>query len=499
MKLLLAVTAAASLLLSSVEARWQPTQSQSFNILIGESSPSVSGEKSQIVDIDLVSKAAYIEKYHSAGKKVVCYLSGGTAEDWRPDYSEYKKLKGLVHQKYSDRYNNEYWVDYRSSEIRHLIEKRIQRAKNQNCDGIDVDNVDAYQIRGIKDKEGAKKNGWSSPVTKEENIEFLKWLGSTAHKYGLAIGLKNCHDIIDRVSDYFDFAINENCGTAGDCHYYKNFLKSGKPVFAITYNGMTSSHIEKMCKNTNGLPITMIVKPGHGLPQEKVDFDGHKHCGSHYSGGSKVSPPKEKEAPKVTTVKKTTTLKQVAKTTVRPVVTATKKIGAAVTPSFGNTTKGINPSTGSTTKGFNPSTGNTAKGFNPATGNTTKGINPSIVNGNGTLPNGVGAAGAGTPSTKKTEPKTEPKKVENKETEKKEKEKINLGDEQTANQDDGNGGTYAAVAATGSVVGAAALFVLAKKNPKKYDNIKRGISRRATTVKRGASTLSRKISTRRRI
>jgi len=142
---------------------------------------------------------------------------------------------------------------------------------------------------------------------------------------GISIGLKNCLDIIDSVGKYYDFAINERCHERGECYWYKNYLKTGKPVFGIAYGSLESNR-SRLCKSLNGLPITMVVKTTGRLHQQQVNFDIKEHCGSNYSSG-KVDPPKPKDEPKktTTTVKKTTTttVKKTTTTTVKKTTTTT--------------------------------------------------------------------------------------------------------------------------------------------------------------------------------
>jgi len=152
----------------------------------------------------------------------------------------------------------------------------MKLAVTKKCDAIDVDNVDGYQIRDVKN--------WDNPLTKDDAITFTKWLGETAHAYGISIGLKNCLDIVDTVGNYYDFAVNEGCARRDECHWYKNFLKTGKPVLGITYNGLSANR-EALCKNLNGLPISMIIKESTKLVQKSTVFDGKKHCGSSFSTG----------------------------------------------------------------------------------------------------------------------------------------------------------------------------------------------------------------------
>ncbi|OUM57903.1 glycoside hydrolase family 114 protein [Piromyces sp. E2] len=330
MKLLLPVTFLASLLL--VEARWQPTQTTKYNIVFGNTLD-LNKEKADAVEMDLDRPLDTIRKYQKAGKKVICYFSAGTIEKGRDDYDKFHEVPGLVRNIYGD-WPNERWIDYRVDGAKSLMKARIKKAADKGCDAVEADNVDGYQIRDIK-------NVWSKPLTKDDAVKYLKWLGETAHSYGLSIGIKNCLDIIDRVTDYFDFAVNEGCIKRDECYWYKNFLATGKPVFGITYNGLSGNR-SALCRNLNGLPITMIIKPGSSLHQDVTFFDGKKECGSDFHTGivSGLN----------TTKKTTTTTTTIKKTTTTTTTTTTKKSTTTTTiKKTTTTTTTVKPITTTTT------------------------------------------------------------------------------------------------------------------------------------------------------
>jgi len=243
------------LFINYVEAVWQPKTGTTWNIILNKGSFDINKEKAQVIDIDLHSNSAEdIQKYHDAGKKVVCYFSGGTLEDFRPDKEEYLKVDGLVKNGYKQ-WEGENWLDFRKEGIKPLITNRMKLAVEKKCDGIDVDNLDGCQDKTVKKK-------WSNPLTKEDTITFAKWLSATAHELGLSIGLKNSLFMIDEVGEDFDFAINESCATNGypECHLYKKFLDSGKAVFGITYEIYLNERYNRLCDVLDGLKISMIIK-----------------------------------------------------------------------------------------------------------------------------------------------------------------------------------------------------------------------------------------------
>lgn len=81
----------------------------------------------------------------------------------------------------------------------------------------------------------------------------------------------------------------------------------------------------------------------------------------------------------------------------------------------------------------------------------------------------------------------------NKENEEATKKDIEI---ENSKEDNSNASTIATgIAVSGTVIGAVAAFALVKKNPTKYEDFKKNISRKATSVKRGASVVTRKFTT----
>ncbi|OUM66352.1 glycoside hydrolase family 114 protein, partial [Piromyces sp. E2] len=204
---------------------WAPKAGLTWNYVLGND-VDVSKEKAQVVDMDINKSIETINKLHKAGKKVICYFSGGTIEDFRDDADQFTKVPGLVKNTFED-WPEERWLDYRIEAIKPLIEARMKKAVSKNCDGIEVDNLDGYQMDEVKT--------WKKPLTRNDAITYAKWLATTAHKLNISIGLKNTLGIIDEVGDYFDFAINEECVKYNECKRYKNFISKNKPVFGVTY------------------------------------------------------------------------------------------------------------------------------------------------------------------------------------------------------------------------------------------------------------------------
>jgi hypothetical protein len=95
-----------------------------------------------IFDVDLFdTPAETIEALHDLGKKVICYFSAGSFEDWRPDAGSFRAAdKG----KELDGWPGETWLNISSESVRSIMKSRVELASEKRCDGVDPDNVDGY-------------------------------------------------------------------------------------------------------------------------------------------------------------------------------------------------------------------------------------------------------------------------------------------------------------------------------------------------------------------
>lgn len=135
-------------LLTARASIWQPAAGASWQIVLpGAIKISKSGASSLkpdvgIYDLDLYENdKATFTALHNAGKKVICYFSAGSWEDWREDKDEFP-AKDLG--KTLDGWPDEKWLNIKSTAVRKIMKKRIKLAADKGCDAIDPDNVDGY-------------------------------------------------------------------------------------------------------------------------------------------------------------------------------------------------------------------------------------------------------------------------------------------------------------------------------------------------------------------
>jgi hypothetical protein len=160
------------------------------------------------------------QQLHSQGKKVICYFSAGSLENWREDRSLFNTLP--LGASLSG-WPGETWLDIRDKRVWAIMAKRLDYATLKGCDAIEPDNIDGY----------ANMSGF--PLTYRDQLLYNRYLASEAHKRGLAIGLKNDLDQVIDLVDYFDFAINEQCLEYNECDVLTVFVNQGKPVFHVEY------------------------------------------------------------------------------------------------------------------------------------------------------------------------------------------------------------------------------------------------------------------------
>lgn len=174
-----------------------------------------------VYDIDLYDNPkSTILKLQSQGRKVICYFSAGTYENWRPDAGDFKSSD--LGKKLSD-WPGERWLDTNSNNVRKIMQSRLDLAVTKGCDGVDPDNIDAYD----------NPNGLG--LTRHDAIDYVNWLASQAHRRGLSIGLKNGGGIINSVIDNMQWCVNEQCAQYTECEIYAAFIAASKPVFHIEY------------------------------------------------------------------------------------------------------------------------------------------------------------------------------------------------------------------------------------------------------------------------
>jgi len=232
---------------------WQPEVGAKWQIDISNdqlTASSLQPSDAAIWDVDLFNTpASTIASMKAAGKKVICYFSAGTSENWRPDYSSFAAADmGAALPDWP----GENWLNLRSDAVWQIQLKRIQMAAQNGCDAIDPDNMDGYSNQN--------GGGFSPALSQDDSVIFMQKMASEAAKSGMAIGLKNAQDILPSVKDIVQFAVNEQCVADSECGTYDSFMASGKPVFHIEYGDASSLSSFCLQGSSDSAQFSTIVK-----------------------------------------------------------------------------------------------------------------------------------------------------------------------------------------------------------------------------------------------
>ncbi|MEH3046974.1 endo alpha-1,4 polygalactosaminidase [Sphingomonas adhaesiva] len=228
--------------------RWTPRLTDSWTWQL--SGTIDTGVDAAIYDIDLFdTPTATIAALHAGGRRVLCYVSAGSSEDWRPDDARFAagdRGRAL------DGWPGERWLDIRSTTVRTVIADRIRLAATRGCDGVEPDNVDGYD------------NATGFPLTAADQLAYNRFLATSAHAAGLAIALKNDVAQLADLAPDFDLAVNEQCHEFDECAGYRAFTDRGKPVLNAEYAAVWRTDAAaraRLCATAAGEKLRTLVLP----------------------------------------------------------------------------------------------------------------------------------------------------------------------------------------------------------------------------------------------
>jgi len=201
--------------------------------------------QTDVVDIDLHVGRSVVDYYHDKSAKVICYISVGSHENWRPDADQFPKE--VLGNKYEG-WSGERWLDIRRIDLlAPIMLARLDECATKGFDAVEPDNMEVHT------------NDTGFPLTYEDQLHYALWLAEESHKRGLAIGQKNAPDQTQDLVEVYDFAITE------DAFYYSwaeemlPYIQAGKPVFAAEYTDLPGD-FEKFCEQSQELGFSTILK-----------------------------------------------------------------------------------------------------------------------------------------------------------------------------------------------------------------------------------------------
>ena len=223
---------------------WQPKPGLTWQWQIGNDDIDTSIE-ADVYDIDLYVDQAIIDELHAKGRKVICYISVGSWEDWRPDKDQFP---AEVLGKDYDGWKGERWLDIRQiDKLAPILLARLDLCQAKGFDALEPDNMEIYT------------NDTGFPLTYDDQLKFALWLADEAHKRGLAIGQKNASDQVKELVNIYDFAITEDYFYYDEAEKMLPYIEAGKPVFAAEYTDLPGD-FNAFCEKSKQLNFSTILK-----------------------------------------------------------------------------------------------------------------------------------------------------------------------------------------------------------------------------------------------
>lgn len=236
-------------ILAGAAAIWQPSAGATWQVQFSEPLDD-DPLPVQVYDLDgFETSAETVADLHARGIRVLCYMSMGTWEEWRPDAGAYPDA--VLGNAWDD-WPGERFVDIRRIDLlAPILSARLDLCAAKGFDAVEPDNIDTYG-------NSAAVTGF--PLTEQDQLAFDFWLAEAAHARGLAVGQKNAPELTDRLVETFDFAVTEACLSDGWCNEMLPYLEAGKAVFAIEYTDRTTaSEFLVMCSEAQQ-PFSFILK-----------------------------------------------------------------------------------------------------------------------------------------------------------------------------------------------------------------------------------------------
>ncbi len=223
---------------------WRPAKGLTWQWQIGDLDIDTSIE-ADVYDIDLYVDQAIIDDLHAKGRKVICYISVGSWEDWRPDKDQFP---AEVLGKDYDGWPGERWLDIRQiDKLAPIMLARLDLCKAKGFDALEPDNMEIYT------------NDTGFPLTFSDQLKFALWLADEAHKRGLAIGQKNASDQVADLVNVYDFAITEDYFYYNEAESMLPYIQADKPVFAAEYTDLPGD-FTAFCEKSKQLNFSTILK-----------------------------------------------------------------------------------------------------------------------------------------------------------------------------------------------------------------------------------------------
>lgn len=192
--------------------------------------------------------AATVVSLKANGNEVGAYISIGTGEDWRKDFSA---LKPFLVTKAWDEWGGEYFVTSTEGALP-IMQARIDKIADWGFDWVEFDNMDWAQ-----DDDSRKTYGFGT--TAEQSVAYFRALCDHVHAKGMRCMAKN----LTKGADNFDGVLYESY--SDDKNWWdvaggKAFAQAGKPVIVVHYNEVDCAAVRNEYHAIYGKSVSFICE-----------------------------------------------------------------------------------------------------------------------------------------------------------------------------------------------------------------------------------------------
>lgn len=211
--------------------------------------------KAEVVLLDLQDVTPRgVQAFKAQGKKIICYMSAGTVEEFRGYYKANRPAWDMLTLSPMDEWYGERWLDIRrASRLIPLFKPVLADMARAGCDAVEFDNMDCY---GSPDCAG-HLGMLSHNEMVEFNVNFVLELTNIAHELSMGVFCKNAAELHPEVIPYMQGLIVENCARFKECAGLSMWTAFNKPVFAVDYMRPHADYNRDPCA---GYPATVMVK-----------------------------------------------------------------------------------------------------------------------------------------------------------------------------------------------------------------------------------------------
>lgn len=189
---------------------------------------------------------AAITDLRGRNKKVICRVDLGTFERSRPDADKFPEE--VLGAQYKTEVGRQ-WIDIRNPMLlQTMYRSRLDRAKAKGCDGVAIDNLDAF------DTTAHEASGF--PTNYLDQLIYNRTVATEARLRGLAVGLMNNPRQSRDLASEFDFNLSERCFERRTCEMLMPFISANKPVFDVEFVALSTD----FCNRAKAQKISVIRK-----------------------------------------------------------------------------------------------------------------------------------------------------------------------------------------------------------------------------------------------